>query len=261
MPLMGGIEFLEKSYQKRKDPPVLIISSVNRTDVDLATKALRLGAFDYIEKPAMNNLQKSVDEILTKTKMALRSSKSGHISPDADDFNSSIGEKIVVPDASQCIRWVTTTALSTHLLEPILRMQMTEFRSPPLVISTPQNDLQEIEAKVRLWSPRNVEHLRQAKVFLRPNFVYLCDSSLEADVAEALKVKSFSLQILSSPQNDLAAFSRFKNAQVLMDESLAGLVEKTISRSGLSLSDITPSTSFVSLSLEYFANIRKAKAA
>jgi chemotaxis protein methyltransferase CheR len=65
MPECNGIEFLERHYVRASDPPVLMVSSVNRSDVDLATKALSLGAFDYVEKPAMNKIKESTQEILT----------------------------------------------------------------------------------------------------------------------------------------------------------------------------------------------------
>ncbi len=65
MPEMDGISYLEKNYSKNH-PPVIIISSASRADSDIAMKALKLGAFDYIEKPALSNLEERGEEIRTK---------------------------------------------------------------------------------------------------------------------------------------------------------------------------------------------------
>jgi hypothetical protein len=57
-----------------------------------------------------------------------------------------------------------------------------------------------------------------------------------------------------------ALLGRFVLRQVLLDEShieRKGDLERTL---GLSLSDISPATSFASLSVEFFANLRKAAA-
>ncbi|RYZ69089.1 MAG: response regulator [Proteobacteria bacterium] len=171
MPEVNGIEFLEHLYKRRSDPPVLMVSSVNRTDLELATKSLSLGAFDYVEKPAMNNLQKSTDEILTKTKMALRhrhvqepievSSVSG--------FDASISQKIVVPDASQCLRIIAASEDCTLQLEQILRGQRGEYRSPALLIcwrNTP--DAPPIEAQILKWTDRQIVLLRDETLPMKP---------------------------------------------------------------------------------------------
>jgi chemotaxis protein methyltransferase CheR len=65
MPEMDGISYLEKNFSK-SHPPVVMISSASRTDSDVAMKALKLGASDYVEKPALNNLEERGEEIRTK---------------------------------------------------------------------------------------------------------------------------------------------------------------------------------------------------
>ncbi|MCX6119265.1 MAG: response regulator [Proteobacteria bacterium] len=267
MPVMGGIEFLESAYKKDTDPPVLMISSVNRTDADLATKALSLGAFDYIEKPAMNNLQKSIDEILSKTKMALkaRGSKEDPIvnasTQSKDDFNKSISQKIVVPDASQCIRWIKVQQHAVSVLEPVIKALKGELRSPPLVIAVPKPFMTSIQSLVAGLSSHKVELFNDPKGFLKPNTIYVCDEALEPSLVVGLKVKNFSLQILSKPNSELDCFRAFSNIQVLVDESVGSAADSYLSRAKLVMSDMCPSTSFVSLSLEYFANLRKPTAA
>lgn len=65
MPEMDGVSYLEKNFN-RSHPPVIIISSASRSDSDVAMKALKFGASDYIEKPALNNLEERGEEIRTK---------------------------------------------------------------------------------------------------------------------------------------------------------------------------------------------------
>ncbi len=70
MPEQTGIEYLEKNF-RRGHPPVVMISSVSRDNADLAVRALQLGASDYVEKPALNQLQEQGDQIRTKLSCAV----------------------------------------------------------------------------------------------------------------------------------------------------------------------------------------------
>jgi chemotaxis protein methyltransferase CheR len=263
MPIMGGVEFLETQYRRKIDPPVLMVSSVNRTDVDLATKSLSLGAFDYVEKPAMNNLKKSVDEILTKAKMAMRSRQHATTenAAEREAFDQSISQKIVVPDASVCLRWVRGSTEHLHLIEAVVRGQNHEYRSPALVVCVSDAQVNGLESLALKWTERTVTRLHEGNHFLRPNQIYLCAETHEAAIVEELKVNNLSLQILAEPKTELRHFARFHDTQVLVDESVAPHAQSLVTRSGLAVSDITPATSFASLSLEYFAKLRKAKAA
>lgn len=65
MPEMDGVAYLEKNFSKTH-PPVMIISSASRSDSSVAMKALKLGASDFVEKPALNNLEERGEEIRTK---------------------------------------------------------------------------------------------------------------------------------------------------------------------------------------------------
>lgn len=69
MPEMDGISYLERNMNS-SHPPIVMLSSVNRENADVAAKALQLGASDYVEKPSMANLLERGDEIRAKLKMA-----------------------------------------------------------------------------------------------------------------------------------------------------------------------------------------------
>ncbi|MBN8542266.1 MAG: response regulator [Deltaproteobacteria bacterium] len=264
MPEVNGIEFLETLYDRKTDPPVIMVSSVNRTDLDLATKSVSLGAFDYVEKPAMNNLQKSSQEILTKAKMAIRT-KTSVAAVGESGFDESIGQKIVVPDASMCLRLVAVSlgsAKEVALAEQIVRGQRAEYRSPPILIWNVDGPVpSHVMEQVLRWTDRSVSEIRAGGV-LKPNGVFLASGHEIAGILEKSRAKTLSLQFVTVPQQLewRALLGRFVLRQVLLDEShieRKGDLERML---GLTLSDISPATSFASLSVEFFANLRKAAA-
>ena len=69
MPKMNGVEYLKNTWTP-DHPPVVMVSSVAANDSDLALSALDSGAFDYVEKPSLQNLSLCSDEIRAKLKSA-----------------------------------------------------------------------------------------------------------------------------------------------------------------------------------------------
>lgn len=67
LPNMGGIEVLEKIKETDPDIPVVIISG--HASIDMAVKAVKLGAFDFLEKPL------SLDKVVTLANNALAMEK------------------------------------------------------------------------------------------------------------------------------------------------------------------------------------------
>lgn len=259
MPVVNGIEFLERFYSRKTDPPVIMVSSVNRTDLDLATKSMALGAFDYVEKPAMNNLQKSADEILTKARMALRAKTLMSEGEALGSFDASIGKKIVVHDASQCLRVVVASRASILQVEQVVRGQDAEYRSPPLLIVWSDEAKEApLERELLKWSQRQIVTLREQKIILKPNQIFLIDSDKATAFLKDVRAKSASLQILDKNMPDLAGLKGIAALQVLVDETLSSQLAEIKVR--WRVSDLTPAISFSSLSAEFFANLRKASA-
>lgn len=69
MPEMDGLTYLERNYSRRH-PPVVVVSSASRDDSTHAMRALKLGASDFIEKPALNDIFERGEEIKMKLKVA-----------------------------------------------------------------------------------------------------------------------------------------------------------------------------------------------
>ena len=91
MPEMDGVTYLERNFNS-SHPPVVMISSASRDDSDAAMKALRAGASDFIEKPALNNMMERGEEIKTKLKVAYmdKAFTSSHVSSVDKEYEKKI---------------------------------------------------------------------------------------------------------------------------------------------------------------------------
>ena len=64
LPNMGGIDVLKKIKEEFSETEVILISG--HANIDIAVKAVKLGAFDFLEKPL------SLDKVITLTRNALK---------------------------------------------------------------------------------------------------------------------------------------------------------------------------------------------
>jgi len=75
MPGMGGLALLDRLRADGPGPPVIVITGVG--DVPMAVRALRAGAFDFIQKPVSENeLTASLDRVLAQTRSSFQLSAS-----------------------------------------------------------------------------------------------------------------------------------------------------------------------------------------
>lgn len=70
MPVLDGLGFLKESKGIER-PPVVILSAINRDDMTIAQSALKEGASDYVEKPTLENVSQTGNEIRSKLKITL----------------------------------------------------------------------------------------------------------------------------------------------------------------------------------------------
>lgn len=76
MPVMGGLECLEKIMALSKPLPVIMLSSLTAQGAEDTMKALALGAVDFVQKPSGSislDINKVKDELLVKVRMGCRS--------------------------------------------------------------------------------------------------------------------------------------------------------------------------------------------
>ena len=69
MPLMTGVDYL-RQFHSDSHPPVIMVSSVSREEVEYGVESLVLGATDFIEKPSLSTLQEKSEEIRLKLRCA-----------------------------------------------------------------------------------------------------------------------------------------------------------------------------------------------
>lgn len=70
MPELNGVEYLRK-YNNDTHPPVVMVSSVSREDMEFGIQSLELGAVDFIEKPTLATLSGKAEELRTKLRCAV----------------------------------------------------------------------------------------------------------------------------------------------------------------------------------------------
>ncbi|MET0009956.1 MAG: sigma-54-dependent Fis family transcriptional regulator, partial [Candidatus Thiodiazotropha sp. 6PLUC4] len=91
MPGMDGIEFLLKAQEIDRDLPVILISG--HGDIAMAVKAIRDGAYDFIEKPfAAELLIETVKRALEKRALTLENRSLRH---ELDTQNNVPGPRII----------------------------------------------------------------------------------------------------------------------------------------------------------------------
>jgi chemotaxis protein methyltransferase CheR len=249
MPVQTGIEYLEKNY-RTGHPPVVMVTSVTRENSDLAGKALALGAADYVEKPALSNLQERADEIRTKLKCAYLAHREGS-RPLALD--KSFQKSTAKVEADACLRVVALNLSS----RPKLKSLFAEagVGGPPfvLLVDGAKDTLTAIAALIGKQFGVKVSAPDELPQTLRAGEIYLFDLATQTEkiaksFGSARKVSVMVLgEITTASANRLM---NFQGAQLLLEDTggkkgAAALRELA--------SDIVPVTSFSYLSLEFFA--------
>lgn len=126
MPEMDGISYL-KSQMKNGHPPVIMVSTVNRDNSEVAGQAIQLGASDYIEKPTLANLEERSDEIRAKIKTAVMFKSLASTS----SFDSQFQRKYKVTDPENKIHLILGALQHKRKVSFVLKNL--EKNSPPLV--------------------------------------------------------------------------------------------------------------------------------
>jgi chemotaxis protein methyltransferase CheR len=120
MPEQNGLEYLEANF-KSGHPPVVMVSSVSRDQSDLAFQTLRAGASDFIEKPALNQLEERGEEIRAKLKSAIL--LKGRMAPPAkgldDQFKKTLDIKFPERKARVMVTGVSALEKTAALLKTL----------------------------------------------------------------------------------------------------------------------------------------------
>lgn len=118
MPVLDGLGFLTESKGIDR-PPIVILSAINRDDMTVAQSALKEGASDYVEKPTLENVAQTGNEIRSKLKMTLATLAAGKgvikplaLAPKPVSTSVSRRKKVLIVDDSRTIRTLLSKIIS-----------------------------------------------------------------------------------------------------------------------------------------------------
>jgi chemotaxis protein methyltransferase CheR len=249
MPEMDGVTYLEKNFNKLH-PPVIIISSASRSDSDVAMKALKFGASDYIEKPALSNLEERGEEIRTK----LRSVAQDHNrKPVISSFDKENQKQFVISTPEKKLR-VMLASISDLPRLIFFFSSLDKSQPSTFIFFEGQGEL--LEAFVK----EHAKNFKQEVVFfdkldmkIEPNKIYFADFKLNF-INVSRKYASHPCSILAFGNVSTHAakiVSEWKNVQILLED----LGEKgNINHPLMAYStDVVPETSFAYISCRYLS--------
>lgn len=246
MPIKNGIEYLE-SVSPKDRPPVVMVSSVSRDDAALALKALSLGAADYVEKPALNNLEKRADEIRAKLRSAVRSKERSTITTIDKQFSRSL--KIDSPqnfaclyvfglgDVDKCIRVLKD--LGTSGLPSYLAVEGADSILPALA------ERIEKESGIKI----------QSSYPASPTSGLVAVGALSAAVTALQAHPSLSIMVFGEiSKHGAESILSLSGAQLFLEDIGDGKGTAPLADVA---ADVTLTTSFAYLTQQYFANHKK----
>ncbi len=172
MPEQDGIEYL-RSNMASGHPPVVMVTSVSRENADVAMQALKLGASDYVEKPALANLTERGDEIRTKLRCAFRS-KVEH-SHNSLKLDNQFKAKAIISHPEKKLRLALANISDRNRLKAFAK-ELTGDQ-PPTVVLVEGSDaaLEHFVSEFGKEVPIAVKHLKTGQEPLAKNTMYFGD--------------------------------------------------------------------------------------
>lgn len=219
MPVMDGIEYLTQHFNG-SHPPVLMLTSVNRENADLAGKALSLGAADYIEKPALSNISLKSEEIKMKIKCAVEfQSARGDASLNVD---RSFQSKKRIPDPASALRVAVFNLGDRKKLAPFIK-DADKISEPPTLLMVDANLdlLPSIADQLSKEFGKKIHYTEAVPQVLKPGEIYL--GSLDKHYAEfqtthGSKMKT-SIQVYGTQnKTNCQKILTWQNAQLVIEE-------------------------------------------
>lgn len=247
MPEQTGLEYLEKNF-KSGHPAVVMVSSVSQDNADLAIKALQLGASDYVEKPALNQLSQQAEQIRTKLQCAYlsREGQSKGVSNLSKQFQAQV--KIKSPD--QTFRLALASPGDRTKLSFLIRELNGDQPPTVIMIDGMEMVLPALAADLSGLTGRTVSVLTNT-LQLKNNQIYLADfSKTYPGLKSQFGKRRSSILVYGRPsKTTLVGLKTWGEAQILIED----LGEKGHA-SDIQASDVVPGTSFGYMSSEYLGS-------
>jgi chemotaxis protein methyltransferase CheR len=249
MPEMDGVTYLEKNFNK-SHPPVVIISSASRSDSDVAMKALKFGASDYVEKPALTNLEERGEEIRIKLR-SVAQEKSRRVS--ISTFDKENARQFVIGSPEKKMR-VVLASMSDMLSLRVLAGDL-DSRQPATVVFFEGNG-EILEAFVKENAPsfsKPILFMNSFDMPVEPNKIYFADfKTCFASFSKKYATWPCSIIVFGNISAHAAkAVGEWKNTHLLLED----LGEKANQSHPLKAraSDVVPATSFLYMSCRYLS--------
>jgi chemotaxis protein methyltransferase CheR len=245
MPEMTGIEYLEKNFVSGHCP-VVMITSVSRENSELAVRALELGASDYVEKPALNQLKERTEEIRMKLKTAFRNRGTEKAT---FALEKSFLSASTIPDAIHKCRVLYGTLSDRNRMCASLK-ELTPQDPPTIIlIEKSAQNLDEIARVISKISGHPIEVAKDGKINFQLGKIYVADfQTVLADLKIKFTPKKTTFLIYGIPTLQACTeISSWVASQILIEEMKDGTSHPLKARA----SDQFPSTSFIALSKEW----------
>jgi len=250
MPEMDGLTYLQKHFGP-SHPPVVMISSVNRDNADIAVKALELGASDYIEKPSLANLTTRGDEIRAKLKSTYyNKSKPGQISIVDKSFKKSL----TIPEP-QNKRRVCVAGLSDRKSIVRIISDLETQHPPQFFFFEGVGEALTPFAKALISETRkNIQLVDQIPAQPQVGAIYFADVKLLTQLQQYSVGHKTSMMVLGMPsQSTIQEVVKWSDTHLLLEDLGPQAKNKELSEI---CNDSIPVTSYVSISSEFFGGLK-----
>jgi chemotaxis protein methyltransferase CheR len=262
MPEQTGIEYLEKNHRPGH-PAVVMVSSVSREDAGLALRALTAGASDYVEKPALGNIQERGDEIRTKLRCAVQAGQMASAPSKALDKEFATAKRIEHPEKK--LRVLILPLSARTRLQAIFKDVKASGEPPTLILieGSPQA-MASFNGEISKLTSRSTLLLDKLPDggTLKADQIYCADfKTVFADLHTAHAKTPTSLLVLGEVSQHAAreiqawrAGQKGNRAQLVLEDLGGNQGCKALMASA---SDVVPATSFIYLSCEFLCKPAK----
>lgn len=253
MPEMDGVTYLEKNYNK-SHPPVIIISSASRGDTDTAMKALRFGASDYVEKPALTNLEERGEEIRTKLKsLAQDVNPVMNSAPSISSYDKENQKSFLIRQPETKLRLMFATLSDMAMLKRFF-YDLDQSQPPSVIFFEGQGELLEgIVKEFKLEFKKPVQFLDSAETKLEANTIYFADmKKMFSPLQRKWMYRPTSILVYGSISSHSAkAIAEWKGAELLIEDlGTKGNAKNPLIKLA---SDTVPATSFSYMSCRFLS--------
>lgn len=252
MPNMTGVEYLEQKMTANH-PPVVMLTSASRDNMDLAQQAMKLGAKDYIEKPSLNDLAARSDEIRSKLRMLAK--KNLGTTP-TSTFDQKFQTSLAVKNYENKVNILFANENQLPQLTMILKDRaLTQL---PVVLVTPNDSQISKKLSEAVATGSNANRIGILSTTPLESKIYLVTFNDFLKVASGkFSDKHLCYSVLTNlSRSQWESCPKPKSMKVLLTED----VDRSVFLNVLPLVSVMPATSFAYTTTEFFGMVDRKKA-